>query len=118
MADDIMRNVYGEGATIFDATTNPAKRELALQEQAKILKKMEAKKKAYDKISNYKNDNVVQAISIKMADSTRRDTDFNKTMSFFQTALSGSVQVSYRDNNGKIRVKQFHQKNGLMIHLI
>ena len=39
MADDIMRNVYGEGATIFDATTNPAKRELALQEQAKILKK-------------------------------------------------------------------------------
>lgn len=110
MADDIMRNVYGEGATIFDATTNPAKRELALQEQAKILKKMEAKKKAYDKISNYKNDNVVQAISIKMADSTRRDTDFNKTMSFFQTALSGNVQVSYRDNNGKIRVKTISSK--------
>ena len=50
---------------------------------------MEAKKKAYDKISNYKNDNVVQAISIKMADSTRRDTDFNKTMSFSKLLYLG-----------------------------
>lgn len=105
MATEVMRNVYGEGATIFDATTNPAKRELALQEQAKILKKMETKKEAYDKISNYKNDNIVQAISIKMANSIRRTEDYDKSVSFFKAALSGKVTVTYKDSNGNVKTK-------------
>ena len=105
MATEVIRNVYGEGATIFDATTNPAKRELALQEQAKILKKMETKKEAYDKISNYKNDNIVQAISIKMANSIRRTEDYDKSVSFFKAALSGKVTVTYKDSNGNVKTK-------------
>lgn len=105
MATEVMDNVYGKGATIFDATTNPAKRELALQEQAKILKKMETKKEAYDKISNYKNDNIVQAMSIKMANSTRRKEDYDKAVSFFRAALSGQVTVTYKDSNGNVKTK-------------